>query len=180
MVASPKTNLTYFLTFIVSDSPVSSKATKPVRTPEPTTPEVNEILPVQRSAEAKCKPTKPINNEESFCQALEDDALKEGLTFLLTGRDTSVGQRCKTCKHRKTDNQSWAEHNLSEDHIKGLINSRGCNTALTQLDQEYRKVHLPFVGASTRKGLEVDFLNRLHRIEGLIQIRKNSTPNDKC
>jgi len=168
VVASPKTNLTYFLTFIVSDSPVSSKATEPVRTPEPTTPEVNEILPVQRSAEAKCKPTKPINNEESFCQALEDDALKEGLTFLLTGRDTSVGQRCKTCKHRKTDNQSWAEHNLSEDHIKGLINSRGCNTALTQLDQEYRKV----LQVRCELCQSISLLYNVHRLEDEHQRRK--------
>jgi len=124
----------------VSDSPVSTGATEPVRTPEPTTPEITEILPVQPATEAKCKTTKPINGEESFCQALEDGAFKEGPTFLLTGSGTSVGQRCNTCKHRKPDNQSWAEHNLSEDHIKGLINLWGFNTALTQLDQEYRKV----------------------------------------
>lgn len=73
---------------------------------------------------------------QAYRAALAFNQHRRAPKFVATGiANNPTLDKCNTCKARKPKTQSWADHNISEGHIKSLITQRGYGKAVTEIEK---------------------------------------------
>ena len=117
---------------VIEESTVEKSAT--VATKDPTKELIKETV------SPDTKESEPLSKEDKVVQAIFEGAFNSGPLEGISSANLSGLQKCSTCKGEKLGHQSWADHNCTDQHVSGLVHSRGFLTAVGYLDQQYKAV----------------------------------------